>query len=109
MNLADFRDWLTIIGSLVTLVGVIILVYKSLRDPDEKTDKNIDVMKTRCMEKHKRIDEIILEIRKSIEGINYTFAHFKENEFRHIEEENRRMSESQIKIFQILEERLPKK
>jgi hypothetical protein len=105
MNLEDFMNWLAIIGSLITIIGVIILVYKSFRDPDEKTGRNIDVMKAKCTEKHERIDEIISEIRKSIEGINYTFAHFKENEFRHIEQDMKNMSEKQTEILTIFKER----
>lgn len=105
----ELKEWLDVITSMVSLIGVFFFVYLYFRSPDIKADKQLGINQVACNEKHKRIDEIVLEIRKNIEGINYTFAHFKENEFRHIEEEIKKMNENQIKMNTILEERLPAK
>jgi hypothetical protein len=99
------KDWVTIIGFGFTCIGVIILTYKSFADPDKKADKDLTVFDAKCAAKHSRLDEIIKEIKEAIKGINYTFAHFKENEFRHIEEEMRRMSDTQTEIMTIFKER----
>lgn len=85
MTLPELKDWLSVVSSIVALVGVLFLIYRTFTGPDQKAQKNLGEMKVACDGKHTRIDEIILEIKKSIEGINYTFAHFKENEFNHIE------------------------
>jgi len=105
----EVKEWLDVITSMVSLVGVFFFVYLYFRSPDIKADKQLGINQVACDEKHKRINEIILEIRNSIEGVNYTFAHFKENEFRHIEEAMKQMNDAQIKMNTILEERLSKK
>jgi hypothetical protein len=105
MILAEVKDWLSIIGSLIAFIGVPILIYKTFTDPDKKSEKDLTVLNANCVLKHERIDEIIGEIKKSIEGINYTFAHFKENEFRHIEQDMKNMSDKQTEILTIFKER----
>jgi hypothetical protein len=83
----------TLITMAITIVGVPVLIYKAWEDRDKKQDKdltNVDksvaVGGAVCVQKHARIDEIFKEVKESIKGIDYTFAHFKENEFRHIED-----------------------
>jgi len=105
MSLTDFRDWSVVVGSIFSFIGIIVLVYRTFTDPDKIAEKSLTVLNTSCVLKHNRIDEIIKEIREGIAGVNYTFAHFKENEFNHIEAEMRRISEVQTKILTILEER----
>lgn len=101
-------EYILIALSVGQFLTMIVGFYKFFRDPDEKAEKSLSVLTSNCTLKHNRIDEIILEIKKSVEGINYTFEHFKENEFNHIESEVRRMSDVQTKILTILDERLPR-
>jgi hypothetical protein len=101
----EIKDWLDVITSIISLIGVFFFVYLYFRNPDIKAERDLVINQASCQEKHKRIDEIILEIRKSVEAINYTFAHFKENEFRHIEDEMKKMNDTQIKILTVLEYR----
>jgi len=105
MTLSTFREWLAILGSIITFIGVAILVYKTFTDPDKKAEKDLTVFSATCAQKHLRLDEIGEETKEAIKGIDYTFAHFKENEFRHIEEEMRRMSNVQTEIMTIFKER----
>ena len=91
--------------SVGQIVIMIVAFYKFFRDPDEQSEKNISLLKNNCDLKHKRIDEIFAEINKNIGKIEYTFTHFKENEFRHIEDEMRKLSDIQIKILTIMEEK----
>jgi len=105
MILGELKDWLSIIGSIIAFIGVPILIYKTFSDPDKKADKDLSEMKVTCDLKHSRIDEIFKEIKESILGINGTFRLFKQNEFKHIEDEMRRMSDTQTEIVTILKER----
>lgn len=98
-------EYILIALAVGNLIGMIFGFYKVFRDPDIQADKQLGINQAACNEKHKRIDEIILEIRKSVEAINYTFAHFKENEFRHIEDEMKKMNDTQIKILTVIEYR----
>lgn len=99
----QFKDYLDIISSLVTLVGILFFIYIYFRNPDEKADKQLGMNRVACDEKHKRIDEIILEMREKFKSIDYSLTFLKENDIKHIEQEMRRMSDTQTKILTILE------
>ena len=105
----NFRDWLGIISSIGAIIAMIILFYRTFRDPDIKTDKSIDIMQERCKLTHTNLDEKILSIHENMDGINKTFALFKENEFRHIEDRMNGLEKGQVRIETMLNERLPKK
>ena len=95
------KDWLSIITSSVSLLGVIFLVYHFFRNPDIKADKDISLLETECDLKHKRIDEILAELKNGILLI-------KENHLKHIEKDIKKISDSQIRTEAILENLLKK-
>lgn len=105
----ELKDWLDVITSLVSLVGVFFFVYLYFRSPDIRADKMISMNTVACGEKHKRIDEIIAEMREAFKSINNSILLIKENDIKHIEKEMRRMSDVQTKILTILEYREGKK
>lgn len=98
----ELKDWLTIISSVVMLIGMIFLVYKTFRDPDIKTENELGIMQERCKLKHEGID-------KDIGSINKNLSLLKENHINHIEADVKRLNDGQIKLFTMLDERLPKK
>jgi len=95
------KDWLSIITSSVSLIGVMFLVYHFFRNPDVKADKDIGIIESECNLKHKRIDEILAELKNGILLI-------KENHLPHIENDIKKISEGQIRIEAILENLLKK-
>lgn len=95
------KDWLSIITSSVSLLGVIFLVYHFFRNPDIKADKDIGIIESECDLKHKRIDEILAELKNGILLI-------KENHLKHIEKDIKKISDSQIRTETILENLLKK-
>lgn len=96
------NETLQFILSALALIGVIFAIYKYFREPDIKSDKDIAIMENNCENKHKNLDE-------KIAGINSDISFIKENHLRHIEADISFLKESQVKIFTILDERLPKK
>lgn len=95
------KDWLSIITSSVSLLGVMFLVYHFFRNPDIKADKDIGIIESECNLKHKRIDEILAELKNGILLI-------KENHLKHIEKDIKKISDSQIRTEAILENLLKK-
>ena len=98
-----FKDYLDIISSLVTLIGILFFIYIYFRNPDEKADKQLGMNRVACDEKHKRIDEIMGEMRENFKNISLDIRMIKDNDIKHIETEMRRMSDVQTKILTILE------
>lgn len=96
------NETLQFILSALALIGVIFAIYKYFREPDIKADKDLAVMKAECKNKHSNIDEKVVEINEAI-------AFIKENHLRHIEQDISFLKEGQVKLFTILDERLPKK
>lgn len=88
--------------SLLTLGAFVFAIYKYFRDPDLKNSNSIELMKQGCIDKHRNIDENLCRLTKAYEFM-------QTNDLKHIENEVRRISEQQVKIFTILEERLPQK
>ena len=101
----EIKDWLDVITSIISLVGVFFFVYLYFRTPDIHADKAIGMNGVACNEKHKRIDEIILEMRENFKSIQNSILLIKENDIKHIENEMRRMSDVQTRILTILEYR----
>ena len=93
--LVKFQPIISLFLSFVTVIGIIIAVYKFSSDPDIKACEEIKLIKQRCKMLHRNIDSDIYLI--------------KNNHLAHIEKDIVELKESQIKIFTILEERLPKK
>lgn len=88
------KDWLQIITGLITVAGIVFIIYKFFRDPDIKNGEEISLIKQSCELRHKSIDENILGI--------------KENHLRHLESDMSAVKLDIAKILVILEERYKK-
>jgi len=97
------NQWLGLIISSATLVMLVIAVYKFSADPDAKADKLLAINAAACQEKHKRLDEILSEIKDRFVNIDTILTLIKENDIKHIENEVRKISQEQTKILTILE------
>jgi len=95
-------EWLSVILSGCTLVTIIIMFYRTFRDPDVKAEKDIGLLKQGCLLRHQGLD-------KDIAMINENLKLLKVNHINHMETDLKLLGEQQIKIFTILEERLPKR
>lgn len=93
----------TAIIMLSNLIGLVVAVYKFSSDPDAKADKQLGINEVACKERHKRLDEIVFEMRDKFKSIDNSILLIKENDIKHIETEMRAMSETQVKILTILE------
>ena len=97
------NQWLGLIISSATLVMMVIAIYKFSNDPDKKAEKILAINAVACQEKHKRLDEIISEMKDRFVNIDTSLTMLKENDIKHIENEMRKMSQQQTKILTILE------
>jgi len=97
------NQWLGLIISSSTLVMLVIAVYKFSNDPDAKADKLMAINAVACNEKHKRLDEIIAEMKDRFISIDTSLTLIKENDIKHIENEMRKISQQQTRILTILE------
>jgi hypothetical protein len=101
----QISQWIEFIVSISTLIGIILIIYKFSNDPDIRTDKQLGINAAACEEKHRRIDEIISEMRDRFVKIDMAVTGIKENDLKHIEQEMRKMSQQQTKILTVLEYR----
>jgi len=99
------NQWLGIIISSATLLAFVIGVYKFSNDPDIRAEKANAMNHVACNERHKRLDEILEEMRNRFISIDKMLTLIKENDMKHIELEIRKMSQQQTKILTILEYR----
>lgn len=88
--------------SVSALIGVVFAVYKTFREPDIKADKDMALMKQGCEDKHKNLDA-------TIAGIHESISFIQNNHLKHIEVDIKALQEGQVKLFTILDERLPKR
>lgn len=98
----DIKETTQFAVSAIALMGVIFTIYRYFREPDVKANKDIELLKQGCSFKHGAIDDQISSINKSISFI-------KDNHLTHIEASLQKHDEQLVKIFTILEERLPRK
>ena len=77
--------------SVITLLGIIFAVYKTFRDPDIETDKELALLKQKFEMRQGEVDKDIRDI--------------KINHLAHIEKDIMNIKETQIKILTILKER----
>jgi len=98
-------EYILIALSVGQFLAMIIGGYLFLQKPSFEAKKkaedaadNLENMKTSCQYKHTRIDEIFEEIKASLAGIEKTFWKLQENEFKHIEENSRSVSERMAKM-----------
>jgi spermidine/putrescine-binding protein len=96
----DLKEWLNLIISICTLVTIVIMVYRTFRDPTEKNSENLLIFQEKCKGKHALVDS-------HIEQIHTNLSLLKENHINHIEKDIKLLQEGQIKILTILDERLP--
>lgn len=99
------QAWLQIITSIITLLGVVFLVYHFFRNPDIKADKDITLMEAECELKHKRLDEINLDTKTDIKELKESVRVIKENHLHHIEQDIQGIKIVQTEILTILKER----
>lgn len=98
----DMQKISSLILQALTFLGVLFAVYQYFRKPDEDAEKEIALLKQGCVMKHTDLD-------KQVGEINSTINLIKVNHLHHIEADVRELKENQVKIFTILEERLPRK
>jgi vacuolar-type H+-ATPase subunit F/Vma7 len=99
----DLKEYILIGLAAGNFITMIVGFYKVFRDPDINADKQLGINAVACNEKHKRLDEIIVEIKDKFKSIDNSILLIKENDIKHIEQEMRRMSDAQIEILTILE------
>lgn len=85
------QSWLQIITSVVSLIGVMFLVYHFFRNPDIKADKEMRVIESECKLKHLRIDEIFVELKQDL-------SYIKNNHLSHIENDIDNIKQGQANI-----------
>lgn len=93
---------ISIIVSACTLIGMIVVVYRSWADPNSRQDKTIGKIETACKLKHEKVDHDFSLFGKELSLI-------RENHLTHIERRVDEIEKSQVRILTILEERLPNK
>ncbi len=98
----DIRELLNLILSGCSFIAVVIMVYRTFKDPSEKNEKNIEVFEAQCDGKHRLVDLHIAQINESLTLL-------KENHINHIEKDIKHLQEGQVRILTVLDERLPKK
>ena len=86
----------------ITISGTIIAIYRSYSDPSQRQDKEIAVGEVACKLRHEGIDKSLINIESKLTLV-------QENHLKHIEERLNGLENNQMKIFTILEERLPRK
>jgi hypothetical protein len=90
------------IVSFLTLGAFLFAVYKYFRDPDVKNSNEVILIKQSCAQKHEYLDKALADLSRA-----YTLM--QENDLKHIEAELRRLSEAQVRIVTMMDERLPSK
>lgn len=86
--------------SLTTLIGFIIVAYKTFSDPDIKADKSIDLLK----EQIKQEKELSFQIVKTMQNDLHSLAgQIKENR-----DEIKLLCEGFVKLETIIDERIPR-
>jgi len=88
-------QYLPTILDILTLLAIILAVYKYFRDPDVSAKTEIELLKQACRLKHSNLDDYI--------------GFIKNNHLAHLEKDVAEIKNNQTKIFTILEERLPTK
>ena len=109
----NILQWLQAAGSIVTLIVVIFIIYKTFSDPDIKAANKIDLLTQGCDLKHKALDSLwgekFTNIENNIVEINKSFAFLQENDLKHVEESVKALELGQERIVTMLNERLPRK
>ncbi len=98
----EFKEWLQLIISIGTLLGMFLMAYNSWKKPTEDNTDSLRDMQLSCGYKHKSLDEVIGRLNKTLTLI-------QENDLKHIELRLNDHSDKLTKLFTILDERLPKK
>jgi len=101
--------WISIILGGMAVLTNIFLVYNYFAKKDISFDKTLGINGATCLLKHKIIDENYNKIEKAFSLISEELHLFERNGLKHIEAEQKRLGEVQVKILTILEERLREK
>lgn len=99
------QEWIQIATSIISLIGIIFLIYHFFRNPDIKADKDISLLTSECDLKHKRLDEINFDTKSEIKEIKNCITLIKENHLHHLEMDVASIKLIQKEILTILQER----
>lgn len=106
-------QWIQAIGGIVSLIGVLFLIYKQFSDPDVKAANRLDLLSQGCDLRHKSLEDLWGEkfsnMESNINSINKSFLLLQENDLKHIENSISALEKGQEKILTIMDERFPKK
>lgn len=109
----NFLQWLQVAGSVITLIGVMFIIYKNFTDPDIKAANRIDLLSQGCELKHDSLDKLWGErfsnIESSISTMKNSLMLLQENDLKHIENSISALEKGQERILTIMDERFPKK
>lgn len=93
---------ITMLVGIATLIGMLLMAYKTFKEPDEKASIEIALIKQSCVLKHTGLDKTVATISEDIRLI-------KENDLKHIESHMNSIDSQMARLGTILEERLPTK
>lgn len=101
----NIKDWMQLI-QFVVFIGVTIFgIFFYFAKPDQRASSRLDNIETSCPLKHDKINYIIGETKSNIKKLAQSMKMIQENDLKHIESEQRRMSDIQTEILTILRER----
>lgn len=89
------------IVSLATLVGFIVIAYKTFRDPDVKADKSIEVLKEQIKQEKQLSFQVVKTMQNDLHSLS---GEIKENR-----REIKTLCEGIVKLETIINERIPKR
>jgi len=88
------ENWLQLIISLSTLIGMVVAIYKFSRDPDEKAERRLGLMEQMC-EIHRNGNK------DKFSKIDKNLSLIKENHLKHIEASIEKIK-GDIKVIKVL-------
>jgi hypothetical protein len=101
----NIKDWMQIIQFIIFMGVAVFGIFFYFSKPDERASARISKVETECPLRHDKINYITDQLRESIFKIEKTLIMLQENDLKHIEQEQRRMSDTQTEILTILKER----
>lgn len=100
---------LNIIGQLISILGVIFLIYKHFEKADIAVDKQLGVTGEACKYKHKIIDQNYKAALALMSQYNQDMKFLRENHLAHIEKDIAKINEKIAVILDREERSNPKK
>ena len=81
----EITTWLQLLTSIGTLIGMIFLVYRFLRDPDVKNENTISLLSQGCEIQKKAVEQKFSNIGENIGEIKEDLKFIKRNHIDHME------------------------